>query len=56
MASFSDLLRVLDKKVPNEPTLFEFYLNVPLLEEFSGKKTCNRLRSHLELGIDHSGV
>lgn len=38
MASFSDLLRVLDKKVPDEPTLFEFYLNVPLLEEFSGKK------------------
>ncbi len=38
MAKFSDLEKVLERKVPDEPTLFEFYLNGPLLEMYSGKK------------------
>lgn len=38
MAKFDDLLKVLDKKVPSEPVLFEFYLNIPLLEAYGGGK------------------
>lgn len=33
---FRNLLKVLDKKKPDRPTLFEFYLNKPLYEKLAG--------------------
>ena len=36
---FNNLLKVLDRKAPNRPTLFEFFLNGPLYEYLSGMET-----------------
>lgn len=36
---FKNLLKVLDKKKPDRPTLFEFFLNIPLYEKLAGAKT-----------------
>lgn len=33
---FDNMLRVLDRKKPEKPTLFEFFLNVPLYERLAG--------------------
>lgn len=39
---FNNLLKVLDKKIPSRPTLFEFFLNAPLYEYLSGEKLNGR--------------
>ena len=38
---FNQLLKVLAKRVPDRPTLFEFFLNQPLYEKLSGLATFN---------------
>lgn len=35
---FDNLRRILDRKCPNRPTLFEFFLNRPLYEQLAGEK------------------
>jgi len=39
-ANFDELLKVLDKKAPSRPTLFEFFLNQPLYESLAGEAVC----------------
>lgn len=39
---FNNILRVLEKKKPNRPTLFEFFLNEPLYEQLANEKIDNK--------------
>ncbi|OGV58431.1 MAG: hypothetical protein A2X45_17590 [Lentisphaerae bacterium GWF2_50_93] len=36
--NFDNFLKVLDRKKPSRPTLFEFFLNIPLNERLTGEK------------------
>jgi len=36
---FSNVLSILDRKAPSRPTLFEFFMNTPLYEKLTGRKT-----------------
>ena len=39
---FKNLLKVLDRKAPDRPTLFEFFLNGPLYEKLAGKEITSK--------------
>lgn len=39
---FNNLLKVLDRKTPDRPTLFEFFLNVPLYEKLAGDEVVSK--------------
>ena len=41
---FNNLLKVLNKKAPDRPTLFEFFLNVPLYEKLAGDEIVSKNR------------
>jgi uroporphyrinogen decarboxylase len=50
--NFNNLLKVLERKVPDRPTLFEFFMNGPLYEKLTGKpypKTENTVEEALYL-------
>ncbi len=51
---FENLLRVLDKKVPKRPTLFEFFLNQPLYRELAGNDVVPDEFVHVR-GFFHAG-
>ncbi len=36
--NFNNMLKVLERKVPDRPTLFEFFMNLKLYEELTGEK------------------
>ncbi len=36
--NFDNMLKVLERKQPSRPTLFEFFLNTPLIERLTGEK------------------
>lgn len=41
MGDFKQLLKVLNKEVPDRPVIFEFGLNVNLIKKFSGDNNCD---------------
>ncbi len=57
---FENLLRVLDKKAPKRPTLFEFFLNPPLYRELAGTDEVPDefayVRGFLHAGYDYCTV
>ncbi len=57
---FENLLRVLDKKAPKRPTLFEFFLNQPLYRELAGGDRAPDeflyVRGFLHAGYDYCTV
>jgi len=65
-ANFDELLKVLDKKAPSRPTLFEFFLNQPLYESLAGAAVCaktdelreRRIRLHAfkNAGYDYATI
>ncbi|HPN84920.1 MAG TPA: uroporphyrinogen decarboxylase family protein [Victivallales bacterium] len=62
--NFDNMLRVLERKKPSRPTLFEFFLNTPLNERITGEKLTaepgsleskrHNMRAYYKAGYDYS--
>lgn len=51
---FDNILKVLNREKPDRPTLFEFFLNVPLYERLGGKLENRFIEAFHHAGYDYS--
>jgi uroporphyrinogen decarboxylase len=50
-ADFSQLLKVLERRKPDRPVLFEFFLNTPLYNRLAGKEVIGRYGNDEDVGV-----